>query len=59
MPSVELMKPAGALQYIQRRAQIKVVSVAQDDLRFHVVFKLLLRYRLHTSGGAYRHEDGG
>ena len=57
MPAIEPMQATGCLQCLQSGAQVKVIGIAQDDLRLYVFVLLLLRYSLYTTHCTYRHED--
>ena len=58
LPSIEAMQAAHLSQRIEAGAQIKVISIAEDDLRSYVVYEFVLVYGLNGARRAHRHENG-
>jgi hypothetical protein len=56
LPAVKFMQPAGPGEDIEAGAEVQMVRVAQDDLRFDVILYLAHVYRFNCSGSTYRHK---
>jgi hypothetical protein len=59
VPAFETVKSAGLLQYIQSRAEVQVIGIAEDNLCLHVILQVFMINPFHRTDGTDRHEDRG
>ncbi|MCY1374595.1 hypothetical protein D9M69_619450 [compost metagenome] len=59
VPAIELMQPTRFFQNIKPRPQVKMISIAQDDLRGDVFGQFPLMHSLYGASRTYRHKYGG
>ena len=57
VPRDEAVETSCGLEDIKPRAQIQVISVAQDDFRPDIFLQIPVIYALYRPDSAYRHED--
>ena len=57
IPSVEFMQTTSALNDIHTRAQIQMVSVAQNDLRLNIITQFVHVNSLHRAHSAHWHKN--
>src|SRR5690606_10538879 len=56
-PSVEPMKSAGTMQYIQSGPQVQMVGVAEDDLCVHGFDQFMLMHRFYGTRCSHGHKN--
>ena len=58
IPCVELMQTACLAQDVQSRAQIQVISIAQNNLCLHLFAQFCEMHTFHATHRSYGHKDG-
>ena len=59
VPMLELMQAACLAEGVQTGTEVQMVRVAQDDLRLHILFQVLMIDAFDGAHRAHRHEYGG
>ena len=56
--TVELVETAGRFEHFKSGTQIEMIGVAENDLGFYFIIKLMDVHALDGTEGAHGHEDG-
>ena len=58
-PAIETVNTASFAQYIEARAQVKVVGIAQANLRLNIIAQFVLVYSFYRRRSTNRHKNRG
>ena len=56
--TVEFVEPAGRFEHFKSGTKIEMIGVAENDLGFYFIIKLMNVHALDGTEGAHGHEDG-